>query len=111
MSLHLCYCPFPLFHPFFCLTPLPNSSLPSLGFSVTVFCVEALLAIAILLLRRNDPVGGELGGPKIFKTISSALFVFFWCAVGRLLVSCSSRRAAVLWTAGGLLVDCWLTAG
>jgi len=51
----------------------------SLGFSVTVFCVEALLAIAILLLRRNDPVGGELGGPKIFKTISSALFVFFWC--------------------------------
>jgi len=51
----------------------------SLGFSVTVFCVEALLAIAILLVRRNDPVGGELGGPKIFKTISSALFVFFWC--------------------------------
>merc|ERR1711981_4977 len=51
----------------------------SLGFSVTVFCVEALLAIAILLLRRNDPVGGVLGGPKIFKTISAAVFVFFWC--------------------------------
>merc|ERR1712042_124576 len=50
----------------------------SLGFSVTVFCIEALLAIIILLLRRNPAVGGELGGPKIFKTISSSIFVFFW---------------------------------
>merc|ERR1719319_691144 len=51
----------------------------SLGFSVTVFCTEAVLAIAILLLRRNNPVGGELGGPKLFKTISASIFVFFWC--------------------------------
>jgi len=50
----------------------------SLGFSVTVFCIEAGLAIIILLIRRNPAVGGELGGPKIFKTISSAIFVFFW---------------------------------
>merc|ERR1711936_1443058 len=50
----------------------------SLGFSVTVFCIEALLAIFILLIRRNPAVGGELGGPKLFKTISSAIFVFFW---------------------------------
>merc|ERR1719430_960854 len=48
----------------------------SLGFSVTVFCIEALLAIFILLIRRNPAVGGELGGPKLFKTISSAIFVF-----------------------------------
>jgi solute carrier family 8 (sodium/calcium exchanger) len=51
----------------------------SLGFSVTVFCIEALLAIGILLLRRNPAVGGELGGPKSIKTITSSIFVFFWC--------------------------------
>merc|ERR1719206_1479463 len=51
----------------------------SLGFSVTIFCIEALLAIFILFLRRSPVVGGELGGPKLFKTISSAIFVFFWC--------------------------------
>merc|ERR1712198_203846 len=51
----------------------------SLGFSVTVFCIEALLAILILLARRSPVVGGELGGPKFFKTCSSAAFVFFWC--------------------------------
>merc|ERR1712107_887142 len=32
----------------------------SLGFSVTIFCIEALLAILILLARRNPAVGGEL---------------------------------------------------
>merc|ERR1712079_5013 len=50
----------------------------SLGFSVTIFCIEAFLAIMILMLRRNPAVGGELGGPKSFKTISSGIFVFFW---------------------------------
>merc|ERR1719510_121647 len=50
----------------------------SLGFSVTVFCIEALLAIVILMLRRNPSVGGELGGPKSVKTVSAAIFVFFW---------------------------------
>merc|ERR1719362_1572358 len=51
----------------------------SLGFSVTIFCIEALLAIIILMIRRNPAVGGELGGPKFFKTVSSSIFVFFWC--------------------------------
>merc|ERR1712045_520583 len=50
----------------------------SLGFSVTVFCIEALLAIIILLLRRNPAVGGELGGPKAVKPVTSGCFVFFW---------------------------------
>merc|ERR1712180_483936 len=36
----------------------------SLGFSVTIFCIEALLAILILLARSIPAVGGELGGPK-----------------------------------------------
>jgi len=51
----------------------------SLGFSVTVFCVEAVLAIGILMLRRNPAVGGELGGPRSIKIVSSSIFVFFWC--------------------------------
>merc|ERR1739844_36588 len=50
----------------------------SLGFSVTIFCIEALLAILILMARRSPAVGGELGGPKMFKTISASIFVFFW---------------------------------
>merc|ERR1712203_542220 len=50
----------------------------SLGFSVTVFCIEATCAVLILLARRHPAVGGELGGPKLGKTISSGLFVFFW---------------------------------
>merc|ERR1711902_108336 len=50
----------------------------SLGFSVTIFCIEAGLAILILVARRHPSVGGELGGPKFFKTISSGIFVFFW---------------------------------
>jgi len=50
----------------------------SLGFSVTIFCIEAALAIIILMLRRNPSIGGELGGPKTAKTITSGIFVFFW---------------------------------
>ena len=55
--------------------PFPTCSL---GFSVTLFCAEALIAILILLLRRNPSVGGELGGPRSVKTITSGIFVFFW---------------------------------
>lgn len=50
----------------------------SLGFSVTIFCIEAVLAIAILMLRRNPAIGGELGGPRKVKIICSSIFVFFW---------------------------------
>jgi solute carrier family 8 (sodium/calcium exchanger) len=55
-----------------------NVPVGSLGFSVTVFCVEALLAIAILMARRSPSVGGELGGPKKIKTVTAGIFVFFW---------------------------------
>merc|ERR1712037_955966 len=47
--------------------------------SVGTFELEALCAILILLARRHPAVGGELGGPKFFKTVSSSIFVFFWC--------------------------------
>merc|ERR1712184_113778 len=50
----------------------------SLGFSVTIFCIEALLAIVILMARRHPAVGGELGGPRAVKTVTASIFVFFW---------------------------------
>ncbi|VDM35373.1 unnamed protein product [Hydatigera taeniaeformis] len=37
----------------------------SLGFSVTIFCIFALFAIGLLVLRRKPALGGgELGGPR-----------------------------------------------
>jgi solute carrier family 8 (sodium/calcium exchanger) len=50
----------------------------SLGFSVTVFCTEAVVAILILLLRRNPAVGGELGGPRSVKIGTASIFVCLW---------------------------------
>jgi solute carrier family 8 (sodium/calcium exchanger) len=49
-----------------------------LAFSVTIFCSEALVAIAILLLRRSKLVGGELGGPKPFKYVTSLVLILLW---------------------------------
>ena len=45
---------------------------------MTIFVIEALLAILILFARRHPAVGGELGGPKSIKTVTSSIFVFFW---------------------------------
>ena len=45
---------------------------------MTLFCCEALIAIIILLLRRNPSVGGELGGPKSVKSVTSGIFVCLW---------------------------------
>ncbi|VDP80157.1 unnamed protein product [Echinostoma caproni] len=50
----------------------------SLGFSVTVFCIFALLAIAVIILRRRPSVGGELGGPKTIKYLSGVFFIGLW---------------------------------
>nr|AKN21455.1 slc8a-1 [Schmidtea mediterranea] len=50
----------------------------SLGFSVTVFCIFALTAIAFMLLRRNRRVGGELGGPRHLKIATTIYFVGLW---------------------------------
>ena len=49
-----------------------------MGFSVTIFCIEAIVAILVLMVRRNPAIGGELGGPKAAKAATSALFVFLW---------------------------------
>ncbi|CAH8563912.1 unnamed protein product [Dicrocoelium dendriticum] len=50
----------------------------SLGFSVTVFCIFALAAILVIILRRRPNVGGELGGPTRIKYLSAAFFLLLW---------------------------------
>jgi len=50
----------------------------ALGFSVMLFCICALIAIGVMMLRRNPKVGGELGGPKNMKILSAALLVGLW---------------------------------
>lgn len=50
----------------------------TLAFSVTIFCVEAAVAIIILLLRRLKCVGGELGGPYPAKIATSLFFIVLW---------------------------------
>lgn len=51
----------------------------SLGFSVLVFCIEALICIAILMYRRyHKDIGAELGGPTRSRRISAAIFILLW---------------------------------
>jgi solute carrier family 8 (sodium/calcium exchanger) len=50
----------------------------SLGFSVTVFCVCAIAAILVMLLRRAKAVGGELGGPRKYKIPTTIFFFSLW---------------------------------
>lgn len=51
----------------------------SLGFCLTVFCILAVVAIILLVIRRNPKVaGGELGGPPTCKKVSAYIFFGFW---------------------------------
>ncbi|XP_039757992.1 sodium/calcium exchanger 3 isoform X2 [Pararge aegeria] len=50
----------------------------NLAFSVTMFCSEALLAVLVLVLRRRKSVGGELGGPRCVKILTSIFFFSLW---------------------------------
>jgi len=52
----------------------------SLGFSITVFTMTAILAISLLAVRRNTNIfgRGELGGPKIPRYVSSIFLVVLW---------------------------------
>ncbi|XP_035827905.1 sodium/calcium exchanger 3 [Aplysia californica] len=51
----------------------------SLGFSVIIYSVAAVIALSTLVVRRMIPsIGAELGGPKIPKIISSIVFVSLW---------------------------------
>ncbi|XP_069750187.1 sodium/calcium exchanger 2-like isoform X2 [Narcine bancroftii] len=50
----------------------------NLAFSVTIFTIFAFISVAILLYRRRAPVGGELGGPRLSKLITSGFFILLW---------------------------------
>jgi len=50
----------------------------NLAFSVTLFCVEALVAILLMMARRHRSIGGELGGPRIPKILTTGFLVFLW---------------------------------
>ncbi|GCC42687.1 hypothetical protein chiPu_0026834, partial [Chiloscyllium punctatum] len=52
----------------------------NLAFSVTIFTIFAFIAIAILMYRRRPQIGGELGGTRVGKTITSGFFVTLWLA-------------------------------
>lgn len=52
----------------------------TLAMSVTVFCIMALAAVMLLILRRRPSVGGELGGPRGHKLFAAGLLTFFWLA-------------------------------
>ncbi|VDK63548.1 unnamed protein product [Anisakis simplex] len=50
----------------------------TLAFSVTIFCVEAIICITVIILRRHPSIGGELGGPMKYKIMTSGLFCTLW---------------------------------
>ena len=50
----------------------------SLGFSVTIFCTFAFVAIAVMMIRRVPSVGGELGGPANMRIFTSSLLIGLW---------------------------------
>jgi solute carrier family 8 (sodium/calcium exchanger) len=51
----------------------------TLGYSVGVFCIIAIIVVAILIIRRSPKVAnGELGGPTALKIGTSLTFFALW---------------------------------
>lgn len=50
----------------------------SLAFSVTLFTIFAFICMAVLLFRRRPSIGGELGGPRVPRLLTSLLFFGLW---------------------------------
>ncbi|XP_015258570.1 PREDICTED: sodium/calcium exchanger 1-like [Cyprinodon variegatus] len=50
----------------------------TLAFSVTLFTIFAFICIAVLIYRRRPSIGGELGGPRIPKILTTTLFFSLW---------------------------------
>ncbi|KAM7394831.1 hypothetical protein PAMP_021611 [Pampus punctatissimus] len=50
----------------------------TLAFSVTLFTIFAFICIGVLIYRRRPEIGGELGGPRIPKILTSCLFFSLW---------------------------------
>ncbi|XP_037829351.1 sodium/calcium exchanger 1b isoform X3 [Kryptolebias marmoratus] len=50
----------------------------TLAFSVTLFTIFAFICVATLMYRRRPEIGGELGGPRTAKALTTMLFVSLW---------------------------------
>ncbi|XP_034385007.1 sodium/calcium exchanger 2b isoform X6 [Cyclopterus lumpus] len=50
----------------------------SLAFSVTLFTVFAFVCMGVLMYRRRPSIGGELGGPRRARLVTSLLFLGLW---------------------------------
>ncbi|XP_056267845.1 sodium/calcium exchanger 2a isoform X4 [Pseudoliparis swirei] len=50
----------------------------SLAFSITLFTIFAFFAMGVLMLRRRPSIGGELGGPRIYKVLTSLFLFGLW---------------------------------
>uniref|UniRef100_A0A3B4XGZ2 Solute carrier family 8 member 1a n=1 Tax=Seriola lalandi dorsalis TaxID=1841481 RepID=A0A3B4XGZ2_SERLL len=50
----------------------------TLAFSVTLFTIFAFICIAVLIYRRRPEIGGELGGPRVPKVLTTSLFFSLW---------------------------------
>ncbi|XP_078129724.1 sodium/calcium exchanger 1b isoform X1 [Sander vitreus] len=50
----------------------------TLAFSVTLFTIFAFIAVGTLMYRRRPEIGGELGGPRTSKVLTSMLFFSLW---------------------------------
>uniref|UniRef100_I3IYK9 Solute carrier family 8 member 2b n=1 Tax=Oreochromis niloticus TaxID=8128 RepID=I3IYK9_ORENI len=50
----------------------------SLAFSVTLFTIFAFICMSVLLFRRRPSIGGELGGPKVSRLLTTLLFLGLW---------------------------------
>ncbi|XP_018411511.1 PREDICTED: sodium/calcium exchanger 2 isoform X1 [Nanorana parkeri] len=50
----------------------------TLAFSVTLFTIFAFISISVLLYRRRPHIGGELGGSRLSKILTSLFFISLW---------------------------------
>ncbi|KAM3606766.1 uncharacterized protein V6R79_022939 [Siganus canaliculatus] len=50
----------------------------TLAFSVTLFTIFAFISVATLMYRRRPEIGGELGGPRTSKVLTTMMFVSLW---------------------------------
>ncbi|XP_074532135.1 sodium/calcium exchanger 1b isoform X3 [Halichoeres trimaculatus] len=50
----------------------------TLAFSVTLFTIFAFICVAVLMYRRRPEIGGELGGPRTSKVLTTMLFCSLW---------------------------------
>ncbi|XP_053088856.1 sodium/calcium exchanger 3 isoform X2 [Pangasianodon hypophthalmus] len=50
----------------------------SLAFSLTLFSVFSVFAVLALMYRRRGNIGGELGGPRRHRVITTLFFIMLW---------------------------------